>query len=45
MKGADTLLKVVKWDLIFGNVLLGSKGRHGIFKNHLEMMFGSAKIG
>ena len=38
-KGADTLLKAVKWDLIFGTALLRFECRHRVFKYSLETMF------
>ena len=40
LKGADALLKPVKWHLIFGAVLLGSEYHHCTFRNYLVKMSG-----
>ena len=37
-KGTDALLMIAQWDLVFGTVLLGSEGRHRVFRNYLAKM-------
>ena len=40
-KGADPLLKVVKWKLTFGTIFLRSECRHYIFRSNLVNIFRS----